>query len=246
MRRPKVQMLAAVFAAAMMLGGCGEATYEITEKEEDIIVNYSAHVVAKYNTSQKSGLTYVSRELEETEEETEAIPEEPATELSQAPGEIGGTHEGNETLEAEGLSAGAEQASLSDLFGQDGLVFDYAGARLSDSYMEDTYYAMYPDAGKVYLILEIDITNEGAAAASVDYLTKQADFSAVLNGTVTASAESTLLTGDFSTFVGTLAAGETKETVLLFQVPSDTVSVDAVSLYVGAAEKNYQVILENE
>lgn len=237
MRRSRTQMLAAVLMAAMLLGGCGEAAYELTEAEENIIANYSAHVVSKYNARQKSGLVYVSRE----QEETQAASEE--TETPEETGEFGTSNGESGALAEEGLVTDAAAASFSELFGQDGLTFAYAGAELVDSYMEDTYYAMYPDAGNAYLVLKIDITNAGDAPVTVDHLTDQADFSAVLNGDITASVESTLLTEDFSTFVGEIAAGDTKETVLLFQVPADTQSVDSLALFAGVAGMNYQITL---
>lgn len=45
--------------AGLMLTGCGDAAYDLTDKEESIIVNYAAHMVTKYNTYQKEGLAYV-------------------------------------------------------------------------------------------------------------------------------------------------------------------------------------------
>ena len=59
MRRTRIKMMAAVMAATMLLGGCGDALYDLTDDEENVIVNYAAHIVTKYNTYQREGLTYV-------------------------------------------------------------------------------------------------------------------------------------------------------------------------------------------
>lgn len=228
-------MTTAALMAAMLLGGCGEAPYELTEKEENIIVNYAAHVVTKYNTYQKEGLTYVDLEEARVEDGAEAVPvsDTPEADTPEAGGEVSG------------LESVALTATLADLFGAPGLQLDYLGARLSESYVEDTYFAMYPDAGNQYLILGIDITNVGDTATEVNYMTGVSSFQVAVNHEITSSAETTILPEDFAIFEGTLQPGETRETILLFQVPATVTSVDSLELVVSAGE-NYRIILENE
>lgn len=62
MRISGIKSIAAVVFASALLGGCGEAPYELTQSEQNIIIDYSAHVVAKHNTSQKKGLVTVDME----------------------------------------------------------------------------------------------------------------------------------------------------------------------------------------
>lgn len=243
MRRTKVQMTAAMLLAATLLGGCGEAPYDLTENEKNVIVNYSAHVVTKSNSYQKEGLTYVF--LEE-EEETEAV----ATSAEQ------NTEQQEQQTDAQTQQPAAEtpppvtaqaQATFSEVFdgGTGDLQFDYVGARLDNSYLQQDYFAMYPDTGNLYVILGIDVTNTKDMPIELDNLSKKPEFSAVVNGAVKAPAEMTLLDSDFGTFQGMLMAGETREMVLIFQVPDTVVSLDSVELYVQLDE-NIQIILGNE
>lgn len=246
MRRTKVQMTTAALMAAMLLGGCGEAPYELTEAEENIIVNYSAHVVTKYNTYQKEGLTYVLEDS--TEEESEAadvamenVQEETATstpDVSDAVEDASGAAEDASQPETPSLPT----ATLTDLFGENGVQVNYVGARLEDSYVEDDYYVMSPDTGKKFLILGIDVANATGVPVDVDYLSKAAEFEVTLNGVNHAKAETSLSLGDFATFDSILADGETRETILLFQVPADVTSIDSVELVVTIGE-SYQIIL---
>lgn len=243
MRRAKVQMTAAALLAAMLLGGCGEEPYDLTENEKNVIVNYSAHVVTKYNAYQKEGLTYV---WPEEEEETESLAEqttEPETPETQ------GADAQTPDVAAETATPvnAAAQATFSELFGGGTaeLQFSYVGARLDSSYMERDYFAMYPDAGNYYVILGIDVTNTSEAPVNLDNLSKKPEFSVVVNGAVKSPAEMTLLDSDFSTFQGMLMAGETREMVLIFQVPDTVVSLDTLELYVQLDE-NIQIILGNE
>ena len=82
MRRTRIKMMAAVMAATMLLGGCGDALYDLTDDEENVIVNYAAHIVTKYNTYQREGLTYVSPEEPEETQEDVTVPQTPETPVS--------------------------------------------------------------------------------------------------------------------------------------------------------------------
>lgn len=242
MRRTKVQMTAAALLAAMLLAGCGEEPYDLTENEKNVIVNYSAHVVTKYNAYQKEGLTYV---WPEEEEETESLAGQTTEPETQTP-DVQTDAVVPETETAPPVNAAA-QATFSEVFGggTTELQFSYVGARLDSSYMERDYFAMYPDAGNYYVILGVDVTNTTEAPVNLDNLSKKPEFSVVVNGTVRSPAEMTLLDSDFATFQGMLVAGETREMVLIFQVPDTVVSLDTLELYVQLDE-NIQIILGNE
>ncbi len=243
MRRTKLRMTMATLLAAVLLGGCGEEPYTLTEQEEALIVDYSAHIVTKYNTYQKEGLSYVWPE--ETEEAGTELTEEPVEESTEGIGVEPGTQAPVPDGAAENGDTAYVPATLTELFGGSGVELDYVGARLESSYVKSAYYAQYPDAGKQYLVLGIDITNTGTVPVKLDYVTDTTEFQATLNDEVTSSAEITILTEDFSTFEGTLAAGETRETVLLFQVPATITSIEKVGLN-AIGDTNYQIILENE
>lgn len=239
MKRTKMSMTAAVLAAAMLLGGCGEAPYDLTESEKNVIVNYSAHIVTKYNTYQKEGLSYVepeSTEVADTEETSEAVAEDVTAEESVNPGTDTNSVEAGIEIPA------AATATLADLFGVPGVEFTYVGARVDGSYLAGDYYAMYPDTGKVYVILGIDITNTSDIPVDIDVLSNMPEFTAVVNGTVKSPAEMTVLNDDFGTFQDTMMAGSTRETVLIFQVPDSVTTVDSLELYVQL-EDNIQIIL---
>lgn len=239
MRRTRIKMMAAVMAATMLLGGCGDALYDLTDDEENVIVNYAAHIVTKYNTYQREGLTYVSpEEPEETVQEDVSVPQTPdAQDASET-----GTAASSEAAAPAVSVAAAGSASLDELFGADGIQMAYAGAQLAPGYMEGDYYEMTPDAGKQYLVLSIDVTNTGAGGAGLDVLSVNPKFTVVLNQSVKSTAETTLLDTDFSTYQGTIPAGGGTRLVLVFQVPDDVASADSVELYVQM-DQMIQIIL---
>ncbi|MGN0348354.1 MAG: DUF4352 domain-containing protein [Roseburia sp.] len=254
MRKTKVRMIAIAGAAMMMLAGCTEAPYELTEEETSIIVNYSASVLAKYNRYQKKGLTYVFPEdmiaPEETEEEEEMAPDV-ASEASDAEENIpdvtassGGIADDiRQTDGAENLQG--QTATLQEVFGAEQLQISYVGTRIADSYIENGYYALTPEAGKLYLIVGIDVSNTSDAAAEFNVLQRRPEFKVLVNGNTTSISELTVLTDDFSVWEGTVSAGQTVETILLFQVPDTIKTVDSLELNVTLEGNSYQITLQS-
>ena len=237
MSRLKVGAAVAALAMAILLGGCGDALYELTKTEEAIIVNYSAHIVTKYNSYQAEGLSYVFPE-EETED-----PEKP--EHLQDEGETGDGADVQEPVPQDPV-VDYPQATLDELFGQTGIKLNYVGARLTSNYTQDDYYALYPDDGKQYLVIGVDVTNTGVTPTILDMLTMEPKFEVLLRGDVRAKNERTLLLEDFTVLEATLAPGETRETVILFQVPATVTSLEAMVLVGNGGTGNYQIILQNE
>ena len=220
MRRTRIKMMAAVMAATMLLGGCGDALYDLTDDEENVIVNYVS-----------------PEEPEETQEDV-TVPQTPET---QDASETGTAASAEAAAPAVSVAA-AGSASLDQLFGADGIQMTYAGAQLAPGYMEGDYYEMTPDAGKQYLVLSIDVTNTGADGVGLDVLSVSPKFTVVLNQSVKSTAETTLLDTDFSTYQGTIPAGGSTRLVLVFQVPDDVASADSVELYVQM-DQMIQIIL---
>lgn len=244
MRKTKVQIALAAAAGLMLLGGCGTPPYELTKEEESIVVNYSAHVLAKYNKYQKDGLTYVYMEEPEEPEESEA-PEisaaEPEEETEHAmPEESGQSGTAGENESEDALRA----ATFQDVFGREGLEITYAGAEISDSYVESDYYALNADAGKTYLIVKVNVSNTSDAAEELNMIAGMPKFRAVVNGEAASPSEVTILEEDFSTFDGTIEPGETVETVILFQIPASVNEISTLTVDALTGENDYQIILE--
>lgn len=229
----------------MMMGGCAEEAYALTEQEEDLIVNYSAHVVTKYNTYQKEGLTYV------WPEETEAAEDMQPDLVMPNDSQVGQVVTGDGTQaevpsdvpEVKEVAYAPNKATLTELFGGSGVELDFVGVRLATNYVQDAYL-LYPDEGKQYFVMGIDITNGGQTDTKVDYLKRNYEYEIIINDEIRSSSEITLLMQDFSTFEAILKAGETRETILLFQIPATVNSVEKVD-FVVTGEESYQIILEN-
>ena len=237
MKISKIKTMAALSAVAMLLGGCGEAPYQLTESEEDVIVNYSAHVVSKFNTDQKQGLTYVNMDAVEEAEQVQE-PEIPEETENVADAGVDMTAVSGETE-----STTAQAAGLNDIFGSETISVTYTGASLTPNYIEDAYYSVDAEKGKTYLVLGFDITNNGAEDAEIDNFALAPVFRVNTADGVNTAAEFTVLLEDFSTYQGTIPAGETQRTVLLFQVPDTVTEVPEFTLNVNIGGTSYQIAL---
>lgn len=236
MKTAGAKLAALMAASAVLLGGCGEAPYELTEQESNIIANYAAHIVMKYDLNQKEGLQYVKMDS--------ADAGEPAGDSEQEITDDTGASGGTEVADGDvSQTDGEVQMTLQDLFGTDTLNVEYSGYELSANYTENDYYVLNAQAGKQYLVLHIAVTNNGDAEETVDNLSKNATFEVNFDGTVHAVSELTVLMEDFSTYQETVGVAETADTVLLFQVPDTVTEVQNVTLSVSVDGNNYQIIL---
>lgn len=234
MRTSGIKSIAAVVFVSALLGGCGEAPYELTQSEQNIIIDYSAHVVAKHNTSQKKGLVAVDME-EVTPEETETPSADSTADNAGGETSSAGTDQPEEEA--------AVTATLNDIFGGEGLSVEYTGASIAENYMESTYYSVEAEAGRNLVVVGINLINTGTEDVEVDNLSLSPSFRITVNGDTSAAAVTTVLTEDFSTFQGAVAAGATQGTVLLFQVPDAVTEVQELEMTVTMGEANYQIAL---
>lgn len=232
MKRTGMRLTAVAAVTALLLGGCGEQPYSLTEDEEGVIVDYSAHAVAKFNTSQPEGLANVSHDEQETETENRITLDA-----------SGNASAGEQIAEDGTEQAAAESSTLDELFGEENLTIAYAGAEIAADYMEGGYYSLDAEKGKVFVIVSIDITNSGTDEIAIDNFAKTPKFSVMVNGQEKADEENTILPSDFALYQETIPAGATENTVLLFQVPDSVTSIESLDLYVNISETNYQITL---
>ena len=140
MKRTGMRLTAVAAVTALLLGGCGEQPYSLTEDEEGVIVDYSAHAVAKFNTSQPDGLANVSR----NEQETETVDESQTTETEDEVtlNASGNAAAGEQTVDGTTEQNATETSTLDELFGEENLTITYTGTEISTNYMEGSYYSL--------------------------------------------------------------------------------------------------------
>lgn len=237
MKRTKVKLCAVLLMTALMTTGCGDEVYQLTDEEETLIVNYSAHIVSKFNTRQPDGLVYVAVSPEVTgdteETETESVEEDTTeTEEPVAAEETEETEENVIPGEEENIEP--QQTTLTEALGIAGVEAEFVSAELKDSYIEEDFYAIDASAGNTYLVVNVSLTNTTEEDIDCDILSAIPQFQADVNELGNISAETTILLNDLSTYQGVIPADGSVDTVVLFQVPKDTVTqVDTLKLQIN-------------
>ena len=227
----------------LMLSGCGlqEAPYELTEEERQLVVSYSAHVVAKFNNYQKDGLTFVPEIEEEPELPSEIVPESSGQE--ELPSVDMSGNGGGEVIPDNSPT----QATLDSVYGETGLTFTYLGNEITSSYMQDSLYAVNSGYGKTLLVVKVNVENLTNEAVTMDNLTSGDTFSAnyLMDSGSKYNAKSvmTLLENDFTTFAGTIEPQTAVEMVMIFEVPAETTAVENFDLKINRNGKSFQINL---
>lgn len=206
---------AVIVAAGMLLTGCGDEMKTLTEAEEEIIINYSAGMVGKFNKRQLDGIAFV-----DSEEDTKAEEKAPEVPKDEDVSEENQNDKNTEdTKKPDSQEDSKQEVSLTEAIGISGVEAKYTGYEVMATYEESNYLSMEPAEGNTYFVVKYTITNTGSEEAVCDILSKHPVFTLKLNGTYSCKNEVTLLSNDLSTYTESLAPGASAEAVLIFEVP---------------------------
>lgn len=109
--------------------------------------------------------------------------------------------------------------------------------------MEGSAYVVDADAGKTFYVMKFKMTNITNEDVTVDNASKS-PIVKLVSEAVTVKSEVTFLTGDFSTYQGTIKAGESVETILLFEVSesvAEQIKAPTLQITVGNLTKNLKL-----
>lgn len=235
----KIFLSGLLIASAGALYGCGEQLYELQDNEQEIIVNYAAHIVAKYNTKQPEGYEYVY------------IPEDDQTEDETADGTADETTQDNQeaqddttaqTPDGTATDSNSQQdasATLSEALGLENIQAVYTGAELTDQYDE----TVVPESGKQLLVLHVTLQNQTDETQKCDILSILPTFRVKVNGEVEATSELTILPDNLATWETDLEAGASENTVIIFQINKDAVTqINQLEMEVQTEQKTSRVV----
>lgn len=243
MKQKKCRRLLYVLLASFMLTGCGlqEVPYELTEEEQQLVVSYSAHVVSKFNTYQKDGITHVpNSETEDMPQEENSVPETEQEESNQntdvSTGEV-----------VENTEESGEVITLENLYADKGLTLTYLGNEVTNSYKESDLYAINASYGKTFLVLKINVANLTEEVVTVDNLSGGDTFSVkytMSDGKMYhAKAAMTLLLSDFATYEGSIEPQASEDMVIVFEIPEGTTVVENFILKINREGTIFEINL---
>lgn len=247
MNRKGFRMAVLLLLVSALLSGCQDALYEMTEEEENVIVQYAAYVLAKHNIYQKDGVVSVNPQLLEMKDETAqtemiepdatqaeenrteetGVEEEPSTEASEQqpgiPSDISGT------------------ISFAEAVGyHEQLQITYKDFVVTDNYQEGKVYSLDAHSGYQFVVARFEAKNISGASLDVDIMHKNITFKLGYDSGKWVKEDVTLLLSDLSTYTGTLGIEECVELVLLFEVQSDKAfSIKDVAFLVEKGDETY-------
>lgn len=197
----------------LFLTGCGEELWTMTPEEESLIVAYASSAVAKNNKYMSQGLTYY--EEPKPEEEPVQEPQDTYLEEGQQPGENPAPDQGT----AGETDQVGTSSTLSDAVGLPPVTAEYYGYQLMDNYMEGSYFALAAQPGNQLVVMSIGLFNPTQQPVECNNIARNISCTLKVNGESQFQAMSTALLNDFISYLDTLEAGESQETVLFFEVP---------------------------
>ena len=161
--KKKISLPVMAVSAILLLGGCGTQMYDLSEDEENLVVQYSAHILAKYNIEQKDGMTAASsEETQETQKQDSQMPESQNTQSA----------DNNMASDATGETQTQEMETMpiAEAIGHaSGLTVSYKGYRVQNIYQEGDYFAVTPEDGNKLVVMKFEIKNKGKKKGQAGY-----------------------------------------------------------------------------
>lgn len=233
----------AVICSALIATGCGNAIPEMTQEQQELVVEYAAGVVLKHDKNYEGKLVELT--LEETQvEEAEAVPtheNEPEPEMAEP-----------ETAEVTVIdnTENAETViySIESFLQLDAVSITYEGYEIDDFYpneneSDDIYFIMNATDGNKLLVLKFRAENISNTDTELDIAQSNIRFKIDVDG-VEKNALTTLLLNDLAYYHGALAAGESTELVLVCEISDErTEEISSLSLIMKSVDDTATISL---
>lgn len=246
----KYRFLAVLLSSclAFTLAGCQSAIPELTETEQDMVTQYMADVLLKYDANYQDALLEeeelaLALEEQRRKEEAARLEAEEQERLEQEkleeskPDDI-------EVTEAPSYAGVEEMASAARI---DNVEFDYLGYELTSQYPQaegdELVFAMTPTVGNELLIMKFNLANVSGSDCDVDMINTGTSYAVKINDGSYAPVLTTLMENDLSTLVTTIPVESGTEVVLISEVSAGT-QINSIILYVRAIDGNLEIQLQ--
>ena len=270
MKKNKLSSLLMIGLCSAMLVACSKENQEVvteavveteernmfglTDSQQKVYAEYAAGVLMKYNAGSNMRVLE-GKKLTQQEEKEQAVKEQEekrakaAAEYEANKGKKENQSSSSSSNSSSSSAGGTGISYISDMAtatGMDSFSITYDGYEIADSYPnsgEDVFLAMDAGEGNLFLVTKYRVTNTGGQTENFNMFSKQAKFKVDLNGERYRS-QYTLLLDDLSMYKGDVEAGETIETILLFEIPeaaASNISDMVLSITVGDEVNSMQL-----
>lgn len=237
----KISVLLCGLAVAFLTAGCGEMP-DLTQEETDLIAEYAAGILLKYDSGQSNRLVDTSEYDEEIEEEEfEPESEEPEEEPeSEEAATVVDVSQDEETVPA--------VSSVEEYYGVPNVMITYTGYEVTDSYPpssegEDLVFSMEATSGTQLLVLKFNAQNLSGEDQALNMLGYGARFRVSVNGESSKGALATMLVNDMQTYNDVIPASSSVELVSIVEIPQGT-NVGSIDFILRGGEQDATLSLQ--
>lgn len=215
--------------------GCGNAIPEMTEQQQELVVEFAASELLKFDQAHATRLVpleMIQKEEEIHQEDSQALEDQKESSAddvqeNEANG-IGGIPADDATVIDQ--TQEVMPKSIDEFLGLTGISITYTGHEVADSYppeaADEVYFFMSATENNKLLVLKFRVENTSGEDVELDFAHRQTRYKIVVNG-VEQNALTTMLLNDMAYYEGTLAAGENIELVLVGELSNE--QVDQIS-----------------
>lgn len=213
----KYKVLTGSLALLICFGttGCGKQ-YSLNEEHNELLAEYAANAILQSNPGYQDKLVDIT---------TEAVTTQVAEVTTEEP-DISDTQVSDTELVTSETEATTEETNivtdLSDLFSAQKLTVLYKGYKVVSQYSDNNQSSSSVEAqkGNKLLICRFKVKNNASTKNPVDLLDSSISYQLHI-GDGSIEPMLTLLEDDMALYQGTFKKGESKELLLLFEVPKD-------------------------
>ncbi len=235
MRRVRT-LIIVMITMSFLLTGCGlYKTVDLTEEQSALVAEYAASLLLKYDSKHTNGLMEITDEPIIIKEEEPIA--EPAPEAAQQSAEVTDVKDTDLIAEA----AAVEPSPLQETLHVPDFEITYKNYEICDLYpeaeSEDLVFSMQAQQGHDLIILHFDLKNPTGEAAACDIVTNTPLCRLIVNEETRLNRQTTILPNDLGDYMGTVEAGESVDTVMVFEIEeSMSDQIEQMSLLINTPE----------
>lgn len=249
-----------------MLGGCGLISPTgLNDNDEELVAEYAAGVLMRYSADKKGGFgnpkptpkPFVVPENTDVPDEPAPADETPPVEevngdvptddeISDAPSDEAAP---TQDAASDAASSVASGAGIPAAIGIPEFEMAYKGYETADIYPKsdgsDLTFSMQAAPGKELVVLHFDVKNPGGSDAECNVLDQNVKFRILVNESERINEQMTILLNDLKSYKETIGAGQTADTVLVFEADTSVAeSIGSLSLIVvnSGAESSFSLM----
>lgn len=221
----KIAYILVVSLMMSMLTGCSFIPeLQLTQEQSELIAEYSAGLLCKYQIGHTMGLTPLS--ARDFQVAAPVVVEEPVSEETIEESEPSQAEYEDVSVDnpADGeIEMVSSNIPIGSVYGLDNVDISYTYYEFTEIYpkqeSDDLVFSMQATPGNQLLVVHFDMTNLNAEPLDINMTTGTVKARVTINGGSRIPAQFTILDSDLQNFVGTLDGGSVADVVLVFDVP---------------------------